>query len=55
MREFTWVGTEKSLNVLFLTYYVHVCFRELSENAKSLVRPLGGSRNKRVTRSTQIQ
>ena len=32
--------------------YVHVCFRESSENAKSSVRPLGGSRNKRVTRST---
>ena len=34
------------------TYYVHVCFIESSENAKSSVRPLGGSRNKKLTRST---
>ena len=26
---------------MFLTYYVHVCFRESSENAKSSLRPWG--------------
>ena len=27
---------------MFLTYYLNVCFRESSENAKSSVRPIGG-------------